>query len=575
MKNLLCRSLPRWTFTLLGLALAVIAIAAYPLGLDNNPAMGPRRVALLAFGLAVTLLAQEGAIRKKLGLRAPSSEAPAVLGQAPRPMGLRLWLPLSLLALAIAVFYAWLVTGGNPAAPPATTNYYDMLAEAFAAGQTHLKAVPDPRLAVLSNPYDPAQHRAIPRCGQGQTTDCLLFDASYHEGKYYLYWGPAPAALFLPLKAAGVSAVSDAGFALLGACLLFGLTAAFLVLAWRRFFAHLPIWLLFPPVLLAALAYPLPWVLDGPRIYEAAILYGAAFLMGGLVAAFPILTGGTAGPGRMLAVGIFWGLAFGTRAALLFPIAALTLALAWMVWRRPGLSTPASRGRWIAALVTPVLTAGALIAGYNFVRFSSPFEFGWRFALGAPAGQAEGTLAAFRLGNIPINLYHYALAPAALVPEAPFLRPLLAGPSVGPIASPQPELFYGELVTGLLYTTPFLLFALFLLWWLPCKSSGADEGFRQDEGRPASTKALKSTILFLMLGCLAGAIPLLSIYAVTARYLLDLSPVLLVVAGLGAWIAYAEAGTRSARILVGGAILATALASAGISSLLAFNNWLT
>jgi hypothetical protein len=79
----------------------------------------------------------------------------------------------------------------------------------------------------------------------------------------------------------------------------------------------------------------------------------------------------------------------------------------------------------------------------------------------------------------------------------------------------------------------------------------------------------------LWLGCLAGAIPLLTIYAVTARYLLDLSPLLIVLAGLGAWIAYGSAATRSARILIGGAILITALVSAGVSILLAFNNWLT
>jgi hypothetical protein len=90
-----------------------------------------------------------------------------------------LWLPLSLLSLVFVAFDAWLVTGGDPAAPPATTLYYDMLAEAFAAGQMHLKATPDPRLAELSNPYDPAEHRAIPRCRQGRT---CLFDASYYQG---------------------------------------------------------------------------------------------------------------------------------------------------------------------------------------------------------------------------------------------------------------------------------------------------------------------------------------------------------------------------------------------------------
>ena len=585
MRSFLCCSLPRWILTLGGLAFAAVAVAAYPLGLDNNPDMGPRRIALLALGLGVTLLAQAGAIRKRLGIAAPSGQTPAVIREGPpressaappQPMGLRVWLPLSLMSLAIIVFYARLVTDGNLADPPATTLYYDMLADAFASGQTHLKAVPDPRLADLSNPYNSAELPHIPRCQQGQTSGCLLFDATYYDGKYYLYWGPAPAALLVPLKLAGIGTVSDSVLAFVGATSLFAFTTAFLVLAWRRFFRSLPAWLLLPPLLLAGLAYPLPWVLDGPRIYEAAILHGAAFLMAGLVVAFPILSGGAAKPARLLVVGLLWGLAFATRSVLLFPIGAFSAALAWRVWRRPGFSTVASGGRLVAMLAIPIGVSAALIAWYNFDRFSNPLEFGWRFVVGALAGQAEGTLTAFRLDNIPINLFHYAFAPASLIAEAPFLKPLLARPSIGPVTSPQPDLFYGELVTGLLYATPFLLFAAFLLWWLPCRSrtdSAEIKGKARWEAEGGSD--LRAIIGFIWIGCLAGAIPLLSIYAVTARYLLDLSPMLIVLAGLGAWIAFAGAATRTSKALIGMAIVGTALASAVVSILLAFNNWLT
>jgi hypothetical protein len=490
-------------------------------------------------------------------------------------MSLRVRLPISLLSLAVIACHAWFVTAGNPAAPPATTLYYDMLAEAFAAGQTHLKAVPDPRLAALSDPYSSAEFPDIPRCPQGQTSGCILFDATYYDGKYYLYWGPAPAALFTPLKLAGVGTVSDAVFALVGASSLFVFTAAFLILAWRRFFQSLPGWLLVPPLLLAGVAYPLPWALDGPRIYEAAILHGAAFLMAGLVAAFPILAGSPARPGRLLLVGTLWGLAFATRATLLLPIAAFSVALVWLVWRRPSSSTPASGGRLAAMLAIPIGASAALIAWYNFDRFSNPLEFGFRFLVGALAGQAEGTLAAFRLGNIPINLYHYAFAPASLIAQAPFLRPSLARPSIGLIASPRPDLFYGELITGLIFSTPFLLFAVFLLWWLPCSTRPCSGELNTARGKTGQDSPLRTIIGFFLLGSLAGAIPILSFFVVTARYLLDVSPMLIVLAGLGAWIAYAGAATRTARILVVIAILGTALASATASILLAFNNWLT
>jgi len=570
--------------TLGGLALATVAVAAYPLGLDNNPVMGPRRIALLALGLGAILFAEVSTIRKWLGIAPPLRQAPPAIGQGfqiespagpSRPMGLPLWLPLALMSLAIMAFYAYLVTGGDPADPPKTTLYYDMLAEAFASGQTNLKAVPDPRLADLSNPYDPAQHGHIPRCQQGQTSGCLLFDVTYYDGKYYLYWGPAPAALLAPLKLAGIGTVSDSTLAFTGALFLFAFTAAFFVLAWRRFFQPLPGWLLVPPLVLAGIAYPLPWVLDGPRIYEAAILHGAAFLMAGLVAAFPILSGGRASPGRLVLVGALWGLAFATRSVLLFPIVAFSAVLVWLVWRRPDFSNLGSGGWLVARLAIPIVASVTLIALYNFARFSNPLEFGWRYTLGAPAGQAEGTLAAFRLANVPVNLYNYAFAPASLIGEAPYLRPVLASRSIGPIAIPHPDFYYGELVTGLLFTTPFLLFAVSLLWGLSCssipgsKDITASEGLRFDQG-----SNLRPIVVCVLLGCLAGSFPLLSLYAVTARYLLDVSPLLIVLAGLGAWAAHAGATTRTSRALVGLAIVGTAVASAVASVLLALNNWL-
>jgi hypothetical protein len=47
------------------------------------------------------------------------------------------------------------------------------------------------------------------------------------------------------------------------------------------------------------------------------------------------------------------------------------------------------------------------MALYNFDRFSDPLEFGWQYIVGFPS-QAEGTLGAFRLASVPVNLYNYA-----------------------------------------------------------------------------------------------------------------------------------------------------------------------
>ncbi|HMK08777.1 MAG TPA: hypothetical protein VK449_07065, partial [Anaerolineales bacterium] len=564
----------RWTVTLVGLVVAIVAVAAYPLGLDDNPGMGPRRIALLAVGTGIVLLAQARVLRYRSGWDPPSTRPPAPPGEGPtedavpgRSVWARrgFWLLLSLMSLAILVSYVWLDGAGSPAHPPKTTFYYDMLADAFASGQTSLKAVPDPRLRALSNPYDAVARSHIPHCLQGRTSDCLLFDATYYDGKYYLYWGPAPAALLVPLKWAGVGPVGDNTLALVAAAFLFAGTAALLAQTWNRFFRHLPIALLVPPLILAGLAYPLPWVLDAPRIYEASVLFGAGFLMAGLVAAFPVLAGRSGSERRLLLAGVLWGLAFASRAVMLFPVAAFSTVVMLRLWKGALPTRVGLGGRQAERLAIPIVVSLCLIGLYNFVRFSSPFEFGWRFQLGEPAVQAEGPQAAFRPANIPVNLYNYVFAQVSLTREPPYLRPVSATRTIGRVTLPHPAFFYGELVTGLALATPFLLFIGFCLWWLisgPAESGGPPSEESPEQPRHADLRWL---LVCLVLGACAAWIPILTFYAVTARYLLDASPLLLALAGIGSWIAYAAATTRVSRVVTASAIAVTTLLSAAAS----------
>jgi hypothetical protein len=374
-----------------------------------------------------------------------------------------------------------------------------------------------------------------------------------------------------PLKLAGTGTLSDAFLSWIGAGALFASTAAFFILGWRRFFSALPEWLIAPPLLLAGLAYPLPWVLDAPRIYEAAILWGAALLMAGLVAAFPLLVGESDRPYRLAVAGILWGLAFASRAVLLLPIAVFVFVIARRIWKDAASFDRSSRGRETAALIVPILVATALVGLYNADRFSNPLEFGYRFAVGPPAGQAEGAFSAFRLDNIPVNLYNYVFAPATLQGQAPYLRPLPASRSIGPVMLRHPEMFSAELVTGLLFTTPFLVFAAFLAWWSLCAGAGG-EAARSAEPSPEKPVRLRLMAHSLGLASLVALVPALTIYLVTARYLLDASPLLLLMAGFGAWTAYERAGNW--RKITGLAIVATALTSGLVSILLALNNWM-
>ena len=82
-----------------------------------------------------------------------------------------------------AWFAAWYSSAGHFPVFPHIQNDYVDLGTAFLRGQLALLERPDPRLADLGDPYEFTQRKGIP----------YRWDASYYGGKYYLYWGPAPA----------------------------------------------------------------------------------------------------------------------------------------------------------------------------------------------------------------------------------------------------------------------------------------------------------------------------------------------------------------------------------------------
>jgi len=69
-------------------------------------------------------------------------------------------------------------------------HHYEYLTEGFAQGHTHLSLTPSKELLTLRDPYD-----------HNQNYPYRLWDATLYHNKYYLYYGPTPAILFmLPLK---------------------------------------------------------------------------------------------------------------------------------------------------------------------------------------------------------------------------------------------------------------------------------------------------------------------------------------------------------------------------------------
>jgi hypothetical protein len=328
--------------------------------------------------------------------------------------------------------------------------YYEQLAVAFADGHLDLIQRPDP----------------------GMTADDVrgqYWDLSLHNGRLYLYWGPAPALVDAALLKWFSLHIADD---LLTVAFAFGravLGALLLVRAKRVFFRGHPSWPTWMGIATLAVGAPLTLVCARPATYEVAIMGGQFFLVAATLAAFVALTRTRDAATRPLFVLASTCLALGVASRLAQLLAAG--ALAALTWLEAAMEAPltvslaaASRRtgrvrRWLgdaAALGVPLLAGCVGLGLYDRARFGSVFDTGLQYQL---------SIWTFHNGLrfvIP-NLYSYVAKPPLVLSAFPYLR--VAPWTEFPLWRWVPELALheGDSVfeanVGFLWTTPFYAFA--------------------------------------------------------------------------------------------------------------------
>lgn len=434
---------------------------------------------------------------------------------------------LVLLCGGFMAFYLWIASSsGSPFELGSDQqDYYNLLADAFRAGQLHLQVEPSAQLLALDDPYDPAQNAAL-----------RLHDASLYDGHYFLQWGPAPALLlFLParllLPGDLPATLAAAGLAFAGlAC-----SAALLRFLVRRHAPAAPRWIVAAGVLALGTSGAVPFVLRRVAIYELSILSAYACLMAGLYL-IATATSGELSARRIAAGSTFVGLAVACRASLVLPALAL-VALAWWVVRRGSLSS----ARAAAVILGPAAAIGVLLAAYNAARFGNPLEFGNSYQL---AGVDVRELPANRPANLLPGLFYYLLARAHMTLDFPFFH--LPPPPAFP--AKLPDGYQVEVTGGVLANAPLVALGAVGLILL--------------QGAPR-------TVVGLLLGGGVAFAAFLSftLPGATERYIVDFAA-LLMLAGALAWpCLYVRARRRAARWLIalGGAALVAWGALVGVA----------
>jgi hypothetical protein len=422
------------------------------------------------------------------------------------------------LLLPLSAYYVFEVTLGTFHTLSWNTDYYDLLARGFAEGHLYVPVVPKAKLLRLADPYDSTyQH-------------LWLWDATLFHGRYYMYWGPAPALCLLAFKTlTGYSArVYDQWLVLvfmLGR--MYAGTALILSFANRRG-ARQPSWAILLAVTVFAVASPTPYVMARPLIYEAAIGAGQCFLFCGWLAAFWGVVNRAWRTPLFVLAGTCWAMAMSSRGSLILVGPLLVMLTAWFATRRERESF-ADMVRSAVALGTPIALSLIAYGVYNYERFGTPTEFGLTYQLTSRPFMNDN---AFLLPNLVSYLgaplrwsCHF---PFARLPIDRHLTKLISWPAAYDVG----DYDNGERIAGVLVATNYSWLAV--LWlMLPAIARLRSRRQNDDVIRKRSWSATERWALLCGFASTCALLPVFRMYMANMRFLEDGIGGLLIASMLG------------------------------------------
>ncbi len=251
-------------------------------------------------------------------------------------------------------------------------NYYAYLADAFLHGQLYLRQVPQ------------------------ETLDLVLFN-----GRYFLYWPPFPALVFMPLVAAWGVQVSDILLTLIVGAINAGLAALLLNRATEKGLLELSSEQIGALALFFAFGtMHLPLAVNG-QVWFTAQVIGFGLVCLAYLAAISL-----EGWSGFFFMGLFMALALLTRNNL----ALVGLWPAYELLRRHWKLGARRIPIMVGAGALPMLAAVFGVGAYNYARFGNPFDLGLAYHQVNPFFASDfARYGAFNIYYLPTNLYYQFL----------------------------------------------------------------------------------------------------------------------------------------------------------------------
>ena len=506
----------------LGLFAIILALFAYQLGLDNNPEPGRLRKLLALLGVVIMLspllIALLYRLEQRLRLLQKTSglftkQEPLTKAALPIKRGFfnsntAFWSVLGVVLVMLCSL--WYITSGTMVHFNYYSDYFDMQADGFLAGQTSLTQVPSQELAALDNPYDWRQRTGVH----------FIWDASFYQGKYFLYWGPVPALIAALIKWIKPGMVEDQYLLLF---FISGLTIFWTLILTdlrKRYFPSVPAWTLTFFILAGGLCTPLFWLVNRPNVYETAIAACQFFLFMGVYAALRGLHASKSQWKWLLWAGLALGAAVGSRTTIVFVVFFIVGVILFVLAKNWLKGVPGWKE--MISLLIPLAAFACGLAWFNYSRFGSIFESGMGYQLtGEALPQDMSQL--FALRYIIPNAYLSLLQPYAFSPHGfPFFSATIDNSWTRVIRMPA-NYYFAEQVTGILYTIP-------LLWMLVVPFFGLlRKGWRWVKEVPIKQDELPVPgWVWTLLGgsFLVAFLTNMMFVMTTMRYLADFTPLL-------------------------------------------------
>ena len=433
------------------------------------------------------------------------------------------WHILTVATFLVVIFiYVWYCSYEQWTSWPLHTRFYYPLASGFANGSLALAEEPDPAILALSNPYDPKLRRDIE----------FPMDYSIYDGKYYLYFGPVPALPYTILKLFGAGLIGDQYLVFVGVLGFFVFQSLLIIWIRNRFFPTVPVWVIPICIFFAGLIAPLGRLLTDGRVYETAIAWGAGFFLAGFYFLITALDQPNRSIWRFIGAGACLALAVGSRITQALPVGVVSIMLVFFAIRTYTQTRSFSKAIHPVVMVGLPLVLGAIILGwYNWARFGDVFETGISYQMTTPDLQGYRDVLYSPL-YIPANTHNYIAAAPEVSKTFPFLKSVRGN---GHLRFPQiklPKVYYTRSMTGILYSTPFVLLAGISVLSLPFLKSRREE----DLTKPEADYLLKWIIVSLLGSFLVAFLLNLSFFWVETRYFLDFTPPLVLLSIIGFWL---------------------------------------